>query len=195
MGKVTQLFLLSGLLLFLPQAFATAPVAAAPLPTKSVYRIPPLTLRDQRGDAFEFATLRGKPLLVGMFYGSCKMVCPLEIEALKRIEHRVAPQHSIPVVLVSFDPANDDVAMLRKVAAEHHVHAPLFRLTRPEQGDEGMLAGVLGIAYRHVPGGGFSHNVVLALLDAEGRIVATSDSTGAPDPEFVAAILKLKAAH
>ncbi|MGA9333780.1 MAG: SCO family protein, partial [Rudaea sp.] len=191
MGKMKRFFLLSGLLLFMPQVFATTPVTEAPLPPDSVYRIPPLTLRDQRGDVFEFASLRGKPLLVGMFYGSCKMVCPLEIEALKRIERKVAPKHAIPIVLVSFDPANDDVAMLRKVAVEHHVQAPLFRLTRPEQGDEGMLAGVLGIAYRHMPGGGFSHNVVLALLDAEGRIVATSDSTGAPDPEFVAAILKL----
>ena len=184
----------ASLALFAPLALA-APPGAAPLPEHSVYRIPALTLRDQQGDVFSFASLRGEPRLVGMFYGSCRMACPLEIETLKRIEHAVgaAGGTPVPVLLVSFDPAHDDVAMLRKVAAEHHVQAPLFRLARPEQGDEGMLAGVLGIAYRPLPGGGYSHNVVVVLLDAEGRIRATTDASGAPDPAFVKAILALHA--
>jgi len=101
----------------------------------------------------------------------------------------------LPVLLVSFDPAHDDVAMLRKLAAEHHVQAPLFRLARPEQGDEGMLAGVLGIAYRPLPGGGYSHNVVVALLDARGRVLATTEASDAPDPAFVKAILGLHASR
>jgi len=164
-----------------------------PLPANSIYRIPALTLRDQRGEVFSFGSLRGEPRLVGMFYGSCKMACPLEIESLKRIEHALSGNKPVPVVLVSFDPAHDNIAMLRKVAAEHHVQAPLFRLSRPEQGDEGMLAGVLGIAYRPLPGGGFEHNVVVALLDEDGRIVATTDASGAPDPVFVKAILSLQA--
>ncbi len=188
--------LLACLALAAPWAVA-APSSAAPLPQDSVYRIPPLQLRDQQGASFAFASLRGKPRLVGMFYGSCRMVCPLEIETLKRIEQAVRRQGGAPVavVLVSFDPARDDVAMLRTVAAGHHVRAPLFRLTRPEQGDEGMLAGVLGIAYRPLPGGGYSHNVVVALLDAEGRIRATTDASGTPDPAFVKAILALQAAR
>lgn len=169
-----------------------APPAAAPLPANSIYRIPPLTLRDQRGEVFSFASLRGQSRLVGMFYGSCKMACPLEIEALKQIEHALANK-TVPVVLVSFDPAHDDIAMLRKVAAEHGVAAPLFRLSRPEQGDEGMLAGVLGIAYRSLPGGGFEHNVVVALLDQDGRIAATTNASGTTDPAFVKAIISLQA--
>ena len=188
--------LLASLALASPWAVA-APASAVPLPQDSVYRIPPLQLRDQRGDVFSFASLRGTPRLVGMFYGSCRMVCPLEIESIKRIERAVsvAGGTPLPVLLVSFDPAHDDVAMLRKLAAEHRVRAPLFRLTRPEQGDEGMLAGVLGIAYRPLPGGGYSHNVVVTLLDAEGRIRATTEASGAPDPAFVQAILGLHASR
>ena len=98
----------------------------------------------------------------------------------------------VPVVLVSFDPKHDDVAALRNAAEEHHVSAPLFRFTRPEKGDEGMLAGVLGVAYRALPKGGFTHNVVVALLDADGRILARTDASGKPDPAFVKAILLLQ---
>jgi protein SCO1/2 len=169
-------------------------VASPPsrLVADSVYAIPALTLRDQQGQLFDFASQRGEPRLVGMFYGTCQMACPLEIEYLKHLQHAVAASSgsSIPVLLVSFDPDRDDLAMLRKVAGEHHLRPPAFRLARAERGDEGMLAGVLDIAYRQLPGGGFSHNVRVSLLDAQGRIVAATDASGQPDPAFVQAVEK-----
>jgi Uncharacterized protein SCO1/SenC/PrrC, involved in biogenesis of respiratory and photosynthetic systems len=171
---------------------AVASPPPSPVVADSVYAIPTLTLRDQQGQLFDFASLRGQPRLVGMFYGSCQMACPLEIEYLKHLQHAVAASSgkSIPVLLVSFDPARDDLAMLRNVADEHHVQPPAFRLARAERGDEGMLAGVLGIAYRQLPGGGFSHNVKVSLLDSQGRIVAATDASGMPDPAFVQAVDK-----
>lgn len=171
----------------LPFAVAAGPASGA-LPATSVYRVPPLLLKDQDGRAFAFASLRGRPLLVGMFYGSCRMVCPLEIETLKRIGHEAGSAGRVPVLLVSFDPARDDVAMLQTVARAHRVQAPQFRLARPERGDEGMLAGVLGIAYRALPGGGFQHNARVVLLDADGRILATTTISDSPDPAFVGAV-------
>lgn len=184
---------LMGLLAFvlLPIGVAAAP-PPSPVAADSVYAIPALTLRDQQGQRFDFASLRGEPRLVGMFYGSCQMACPLEIEYLKHLQHAVAASSgkSIPVLLVSFDPARDDVAMLRKVAGEHHVQPPSFRLARAERGDEGMLAGVLGIAYRQLPGGGFSHNFKVSLLDPQGRIMAAAEASGGPDPAFVQAVDK-----
>lgn len=194
MRSLCVLWLLACMTLAPPFAVAATPAA---LPQDSVYRIPPLLLRDQQGSAFAFASLRGTPQLVGMFYGSCQMVCPLEIETLKHIEQTLRRRGGAPVsvLLVSFDPARDDVAKLKQIAVEHHVQAPLFRLARPEHGDEGMLAGVLGIAYRPLPDGSFSHNVVVALLDADGRLRATTDASGAIDPAFVQAILDLQASR
>jgi len=191
-----HLLFLLGLALVVPLAHA-APPATAALPENSVYRIPALTLRDQQGEVFTFDALRGEPRIVGMFYGSCQMACPLEIEYLKRLRHVVLAKsgRSIPVLLVTFDPARDDAAMLRKVAGEHHVQAPTFRLARPERGDEGMLAGVLGIAYRQLPGGGFGHNVKVSLLDAKGRIVASANASGTLDRAFVEAIVALRTGH
>jgi protein SCO1/2 len=192
-----MMMMLRRLTALLALALFSLGVAASPPPpsgvaTDSVYAIPALTLRDQQGQVFDFASLRGEPRLVGMFYGSCQMACPLEIEYLKHLQHAVAAKSgkSIPVLLVTFDPSRDDVAMLRKVAGEHQVQPPAFRLARAERGDEGMLAGVLDIAYRQLPGGGFSHNVRVSLLDAQGRIVAATDASGVPDPAFVQAVDK-----
>ena len=169
-----------------------AALPAASLPSMSIYRIPPLTLVDQDGRSFTFAGLAGTPRLVGMFYASCRMACPVEIETIKRIEHAAvkAGGKPIPVLLVSFDPAHDDVAALKKAALQHGAAAPEFLLARARSGDIGMLGGVLGVSWRPLPGGGFQHNVVVALLDGEGRILATDPANGRVDPAFVKAIVR-----
>ncbi len=165
--------------------------AAENLPSNSLYRIPPIALVDQVGHSFSLASLAGEPRLIGMFYASCHMMCPLEIELIKAMEKTVAEAGGapIPVVLVSFDTAHDNVAALARTADDHDVKAPGFELTRAEKGDVGMLGGVLGVAWRAAPGGGFQHNVVVALLDRQGRIVATNPGDGRPDRPFIDAIL------
>ncbi|MHB1617801.1 MAG: SCO family protein [Metallibacterium sp.] len=184
--------LLCGALLGTCTLVTAAASAPASLPATSVYRIPPLTLMNQDGRTFTFASLAGKPRLLGMFYASCQMACPVEIETLKRVEDQVvkAGGQPIPVLLVTFDPAHDDLAALKKTAAEHHVSAPEFQLSRALSGDIGMLGGVLGVSWRPLPGGGFQHNVVVALLDRAGRIIATDPANGRADPAFVAAIVR-----
>ncbi|MHB8311446.1 MAG: SCO family protein, partial [Metallibacterium sp.] len=149
--------LLCGALLGTCTLVTAAASAPASLPATSVYRIPPLTLMNQDGRTFTFASLAGKPRLLGMFYASCQMACPVEIETLKRVEDQVvkAGGQPIPVLLVTFDPAHDDLAALKKTAAEHHVSAPEFQLSRALSGDIGMLGGVLGVSWRPLPGGGF----------------------------------------
>jgi protein SCO1/2 len=49
---------------------------------------------------------------------------------------------------------------------------------------------LLGLKYKQLPDGHFSHSSELILLDADGRIVARTDVIGRLDPEFVQAIKK-----
>ena len=188
----SMIVLLWGALLGACTLVAAAASAPSSLPATSIYRIPPLTLMNQNGQTFTFASLAGKPRLLGMFYASCQMACPVEIETLKQVEHQVvkAGGQPIPVLLVTFDPAHDDLAAPKKAAAQHHVSAPEFQLSRALSGDIGMLGGVLGVSWRPLPGGGFQHNVVVALLDRAGRIIATDPANGRVDPAFVRAIVR-----
>lgn len=186
--------LLLCILLFAGFAATAAPAPGVNLPADSLYRIVPLQLRDQDGMRFDLASLHGRPLVLGMFYGSCQVVCPLQIETLKHLQ-RTRP-HALPVVLISFDPAHDGVAHLHTVAAEHRVSAPAFRLIRLERGDLDALGAVLGIAWRALPdGGGYSHNVVFNLLDRDGRIAARTDKLDGIDADFMAAARRTMAAH
>ncbi len=180
---------LLALLLISPWAGAVRAGPAA-LPADSVYRTA-LTLRDQRGLPFTLESLRGHPLIVSMIYASCKDACPMTVEAIKRIRTAVKERTgraAPPVVLVSFDPARDTVGALAMMASMHHVAAPTWRLARPERGDVRAFAATLGVSYRMRPDGDFSHNIAIVLLDADGRIAATTSEVGALDSGFVARV-------
>ncbi len=162
---------------------------AAPLPADSVYRTG-LILRDQDGRVFTLVSLRGRPVIVSMFYVSCRDACPLTVSAIERLRAAIEARTgrpAPPVVLISFDPAHDTVRELGMMAAMHDLKGPVWRLARPEQGDVRAFAATLGVFWRQRPDGNFSHNVEIVLLDADGRIVTETAGTGAPDPVFVRA--------
>ncbi len=179
-----------GILLLLPIGISMARADThqiAPLPADSVY-LTPLTLRDQTGQVFTLTALRGHPVIVSMIYASCQSACPMTVETIKRIRTMVTARtrHPAPrVVLVSFDPARDTVQQLAMMASMHHVSAPIWRFVRPEQGDVRAFAATLGVSWRTRSSGDISHNVEIVLLDADGRIVAKTGQTGAPEPGFV----------
>jgi protein SCO1/2 len=184
---IRRLILLIVLALSVCVGAAHAAPAGAALPTDSVYRTA-LALRDQAGHPFALASLRGHPVIVSMIYASCAEVCPITVESIRGIRDAVRARtghEAPPVVLISFDPARDTVAALAMMASMHHVEAPTWRLARPDQGDVRGFAATLGVSYRKRPNGDFDHNVEIALLDAEGRIVAKTSEIGAPDPAFI----------
>ncbi len=143
-------------------------------PSTSIYRLPELTLENQLGIQEKVSSWSGHPYLIGMFYGSCQMVCPVEIEAIKTFEHKFHTWRHlwIAVNLISFDSSHDQVDRLKQEAEAHHLDASWYQLLRIKQGDLGYLAGVLGVTWRALPGGGFEHNAVVSLIDSQGRLVA-----------------------
>lgn len=165
---------------------ATAAREAQPLPSDSVYQLA-TPLVDQEGRHFRLDERRGKPMLVSMFYTSCQFVCPMLIDALQDTERQLSPseREHLGVLVVSFDPAHDSVAVLKHTADERSVDAARWSLARTDAPTVRKLAGVLGIQYRAIGNGDFNHTTVLVLLDAQGRIVAKTSHLGNADPSFV----------
>ena len=169
---------------------ALAAPEQAPLPRDSVYQLP-LVLTDQQGQARDWRTLRGKPRIVSMFYTSCRYICPLIVDSGKAVERALTPaqQQRIGIVLISMDPARDDVAALKSVADKRQLDPARWTLAAPPVSRVRDVAGVLGIRYRALADGEFNHTSVLILLDADGRIVARSEQVGSKlAPEFLDAV-------
>lgn len=177
-------FFVSSLLMAAPAA-----VAAAGLPGDSIYQTP-LSLEDQQGHHFDLAAMRGKPVIVSMFYASCSSACPLTVDTIDQIRRAVSASGSVApsVLMVSFDPQHDDMFNLAAMAKAHQLDPASWRLTRPTAGDVRAFAATLGIAWRRRASGDISHDAVIALLDGNGRLVAYTSLIGQVDPAFVEAV-------
>ena len=69
----------------LAQSAPAAAAVRAALPGDSVYQVG-ATMSDQNGHSFKLQERRGQPVLVSMFYNSCKFVCPMLIDTMRLTE-------------------------------------------------------------------------------------------------------------
>lgn len=188
----TLLLMLGLFWVFVPAQSA----ASTDLPGDSVYQLH-AALLDQDGKAIDFASLRGKPRLITMFYSSCPYMCPLIIDTARMTERALdAGDHStLPVLMISFDAKRDNPAALEALAKKRSVDTTRWTLAGTDAANVRKLAAVLDIQYRELDDGEFSHTSVLILLDADGRIAARSEVMGKTDPEFLSAIRRVLGKH
>jgi len=164
---------------------APAPTAAA-LPSDSIYHLP-IVLTGQDGRAARLDERRGAPLLLGMFYTSCKFVCPMLIETIRDVEAKLSAEERehLNVVLVSIDPEHDSVEVLKRTVDERRIDGARWTLARTDAASVRKLAAVLGIQYRALPDGEFNHTTAVILVDGDGRIAARTTRLGNADAAFV----------
>jgi protein SCO1/2 len=166
-----------------PARAATAPRGA--LPGDSVYQLA-TPLVDQAGRKFVLGDSRGTPTIVSMFYTSCEFVCPMLIEAIRATQGKLSEseRQRVNVLMVSFDPERDTVAVLQKTAKERGLDAH-WTLARTDAASVRKFAAVLGVQYKPIANGDFNHTTALILLDADGRVVGKTTQLAGADPAFV----------
>jgi protein SCO1/2 len=125
-------------------------------------------------------------MLVSMFYNSCKFVCPMLIDTLRSTEQTLTAEEraKVSMLLITFDPARDDVKALKAVAEQRGLAPGHWTLARTDAANVRQIAAALDIQYRQLGDGEYNHTTVLVLLDGEGRIVGRTKKLGAVDPAF-----------
>jgi protein SCO1/2 len=158
-------------------------------PSESLYQLKtPLTAQD--GRAIELDVNRGKPVLITMFYASCQATCPLIIDTLRAVEKKLPAEQikNLRVLLVSIDPEHDTPAFLATTARERRLDTQRWTLAQADERSVRLIAAALGVQYRKLPSGEFSHATQISVLDRQGRILAQSDQLGRVDEKLVTAI-------
>lgn len=169
----------------------TATATAKPLPGNSVYKIA-ATLSNQNNESFTLADKRGKPVLVSMFYNSCEFVCPMLIESMRLVEKDLTPaeRDNLSMMLITFDPARDDIQALQSVASKHELNSKYWTIARTDPASVRKIAAALGIQYRLLEDGEFNHTTAMILLDGNGKIVGRTQKIGTSDPAFLKQVRK-----
>jgi protein SCO1/2 len=161
---------------------ASVDAPAGPRGDRSIYALS-MTLTDQSGAQLRLDVFRGKPVFIGMFYGTCPSACPLLISTIKRVMAGLdsAADAEVRVLLVSFDPEHDTPEALRKIVAVRGLDAR-WKLASALDDQVRDLAAVLGIQYRRLPDGNFNHTSSIVLLDRTGAIDMRADDTEPIEP-------------
>jgi protein SCO1 len=171
------------------------PLAAdAPLTSSSIYNLS-AELIDQLGTPLALGSLRGRPVLVTMFYSSCTSICPMLLGQLKQLEALLAPatRDKTHVLLISLDPQRDTPAKLLELAKRHGVDAKRWHFTRTSEASMRKLAALLGIRYRRLPDGEIGHSPLIALLDREGSVSSRLEGTNGDVKSLAKAVEALTA--
>lgn len=148
---------------------------AADVPGDSLYQLR-ATLTTQEGAAAGFDLYHGHPAVVSMFYGSCPAYCPMLITAVQVYESHLdeASRARLRVLLVSFDAANDTPQRLAELSRLHRADPQRWTFASAAEPDARRIAALLGFHYRRLEDGSFDHSQIITLVDAEGRVVAST---------------------
>lgn len=186
-SHLSALLLSSLCALALPASATDAPaVPTAALPATSLYQLP-ATLNNQDGKPFKLRDLRGHPVVVSMFYNSCEFVCPMLIDTMRQTQQALDAdtRDHLAMLLITFDPARDDLKALKKVARQRELDPVHWTVARTDAASVRKIAATLDIQYRRLESGEYNHTTVLVLLDSDGRVLGRTGKIGAVDPAFV----------
>ena len=145
-------------------------MAPAEITSGSIYNLAG-TWWDAAGDTAPLARLGGRPQVVALVYTSCAQACPAIVGEMKRIEAALgADAARVGFVLASMDPERDTPAKLAEFARRAGLDAQRWTLLAAPDADVLELAAVLGVQYRRLPDGEFTHSNILTVVDANGEI-------------------------
>lgn len=146
-------------------------MTAAPLSARSIYQVD-ATWTDDAGRPVSLAALRGRPVVIAMFFASCSYACPILVNDMQRLRAALPAEARAETqfVLVSFDTARDTAAALHAYRERAGLDAG-WTLLRGDEADVQELAMVLGVKYQRDARGDFAHSNLITVLNASGEIV------------------------
>ena len=168
------------------EARATNPTT----PFATVYDLPG-KWQSQQSNAIELSQLRGKPHIITMGFTSCKFACPRIIGDMKRIEKELGPDaDKVGFVFFSFDSATDTPAKMQSTLRDQKLSPERWTFAVSDDETIRRLAVALDFKFQSVEGF-FAHSNLIALLDANGKVVHREEALGADIQPIVQAARRL----
>lgn len=163
---------------------------ATPKPDPSIYELSS-RWKDIEGQSARVSNGKGSHVLIAMVYTSCAHACPMIISKIQEIETalKAGGLKGLKMVIASFDVKNDRPAKLKAYVRERNLDPEKWIFLSPDSdSDARELAVTLGISYKDLGNGDFSHSNVISLLDPNGVVIAKIDSLTASHEPFLKAI-------
>ena len=146
--------------------------SAAPLTARSLYQLESSWTKDD-GLAMELRELRGRPVVIAMFFASCTYACPLLVNDMQRLRELLPDdvRAETQFVLVSFDTVRDTPATLKEFRKRSSIEDAGWTLLAGKDDAVQELAMLLGVKFKQEMSGQFAHSNLITVLNGEGEIV------------------------
>lgn len=138
--------------------------------------------RDTENNKTDVSIAKGFYTIIAMVYTGCAHACPLTISKIMEIEKDFSKAKftELKFVLASFDVKNDRPQKLKKYQTDRKLNPDKWKFLSAEtEEDARKLSVTLGISYKDIGDGDFSHSNLITLLDPNGKILASINSLNA----------------
>jgi protein SCO1/2 len=137
---------------------------------------PDFSLVDHRGRSVTPASLRGQTVAVTFIYTRCPLpdYCPRMLANFKAVAERFRDRigRDLTLLVITFDPAFDTVAVLSSYARAHGADRPGWLFLTGEPVEVSKVCEAFGIE-RWPDAGLLTHTLQTAVLDRTGRLAGT----------------------
>jgi protein SCO1/2 len=143
----------------------------APLSARSLYQLDARWTSDA-DLPLQLASLRGRPVVLAMFFSNCGYACPILVNDMERLQKELPEgvRAQAQFVLVSFDTARDTPEVLQAFRKRSSLDSA-WTLVRGDSASVQELAMLLGVKFKQEANGQFAHSNLITILNPEGEIV------------------------
>ena len=141
-------------------------------PPPVIAELAPPELVDQRGAAFDGATMAGKLWVTSFVFTHCRATCPRIIARMKELQSRVVDVPCASFLSVSVDPRNDTPTVIEDYMSKNGLDERNWRfVTGTERAIEDFVVAGFKVGYgRTQASPELTHSNSLALVDGRSRI-------------------------
>jgi protein SCO1/2 len=157
------------------------PVAAGITPLKPGDAVPATSLLDQDLRQVSLANWKGSAVAVTFIYTRCPLpqYCPLLDRRFAEVQQAIAGDPALrghtQLLSVSFDPANDQAAVLSAHAKKLGADPAIWRFATAPEDVVDRFAATFGVNVIREKDGTITHNLRTAVIDRSGLVVALHD--------------------
>jgi protein SCO1/2 len=162
---------------------------------KSVYRLSS-TWTSDTGKEVTLDSLRGRPVVMALFFTNCEHSCPFIVNDMKSMQSALsaAAKQKVDFALVTIDPERDSVAVLKAFRAKHKLPGEHWTLLRSTPESVKQLAERLGFNYAAGSKTQFAHSIMVTVLNSAGEVAHQQVGIGVDRKSAIEALEKLAAA-
>ncbi len=129
---------------------------------------------NQEGKTISVKNLLGKVLVVNFIFTHCKTICPIQTDALRRVQTDLKQQENyndLVFLSISIDPESDTPNTLKTFSEHFHIDASNWHFVTAEKPVIDNFIKNFKVNKKRIGKNNFDHRTSVSLIDQQGNLV------------------------